>query len=301
MAAAQCGVLHACIGQVLQPVNVGAQAAQRIALHVVKCAVFQLGQAETHPCQRRAHLVRHRLGQHPLAFQQLLQLLGHVVEGIGQRPHQCGAGARRTRVQLAVAHAPRRLGQLRYVAPQPVDHHVHRQCHRHHQDQQQDRHAGHFAVLPPLIGQCFVQRPQHHRVVAVTDALKAAHVLQVDLHAAVVERRALAGRQRLPRLGQRHQAQGIGEISVEFAGQRRPLLTRGFGEAMLQQRVRAAHLGLQAGFGAVFQQGIPGPQAQHDQQQVGEQEADAVAQEVEGVAAHRRRRARHPHAERLNR
>ena len=70
---------------------------------------------------------------------------------------------------------------------------------------------------------------------------------------------------------------------------------------MLQQRMRAAHLGLQSGFGAVFQQGIPGPQAQHDQQQVGDQEADAVAQEVEGVAAHRRGRALHPHAERLNR
>ncbi len=41
--------------------------------------------------------MRHRLREH-LAFQQLLQLLGHVVEGIGQRPHQCGAGARRTRV-----------------------------------------------------------------------------------------------------------------------------------------------------------------------------------------------------------
>lgn len=70
---------------------------------------------------------------------------------------------------------------------------------------------------------------------------------------------------------------------------------------MLQQRVRAAHLGLQAGFGAVFQQGVPGPQAQHDQQQVGDQETDAVAQEMEGVAAHRRRCAFHPHAERLNR
>jgi hypothetical protein len=183
---------------------------------------------------------------------------------------------------------PRRLGQLRDVAPQPVDHHVHRQRHRHHQDQQQDRHAGYFAVLPAFVRQRFVQRAQHHGVVAVADPLQAAHVLQVDLHAAVVERRALAGRQRLHRLGQRHHAQGVGEIGVEFARQRRPLLARGFGEAMLQQRMRAAHLGLQAGFGAVFQQGIPGPQAQHDQQQVGDQEADAVAQEVEGVAAHRR-------------
>ncbi len=126
-------------------------------------------------------------------------------------------------------------------------------------------------------------------------------MLQVDLYAAVVERRALAGRQRLHRLGQRHHAQRVGEIGVEFARQCRPLLARGFGEAMLQQRVRAAHLGLQAGFGAVFQQGVPGPQAQHDQQQVGDQETDAVAQEVEGVAAHRRRCAFHPHAERLNR
>lgn len=187
MAATECGVLDAGIGEVLQSINVGAQAAQCIALYLVERGVLQVGQAETHPRQWGAHFMCHCLRQNALAFQQLLQLLGHMVEGIGQRPHQRGAGAWRTRVQLSVAHLPGRLCQLRDVTPQAVDHHVHRQCHGHHQDQQQDGHAGHFAVLPALVGQRFVQRPQHHRVVAVADPLKAAHVLQVDLHAAVVE------------------------------------------------------------------------------------------------------------------
>ncbi len=90
-------------------------------------------------------------------------------------------------------------------------------------------------------------------------------MLQVDLHPAVAEGGALAGRQRLHRLCQRHHAQGIGEVGVQFARQRRPLLARGFGEAVLQQGMGTAHLGQQSGFGAVFQQRIPGPQAQHDQ------------------------------------
>ncbi len=141
MAAAERGVLDAGIGEVLQPIDISAQAAQGITLDLVQRGVLQVGQAETHPRQRRADFVRHCLRQHALAFQQLLQLLGHVIEGIGQRPHQRSAGARRAGIQLAVAHLPGGLGQLRDVAPQAVDHHVHRQRHGHHQDQQQDRHA----------------------------------------------------------------------------------------------------------------------------------------------------------------
>lgn len=117
MAAAERGILDTRIGQVLQPVDVDAQAGQRIALGVVQSGVFQVGQAEAHACQRCAYFVRHRLGQHALAVQQQLQLFGHVVERLGQWPHQRGTGAWRPAVELAIAHPSCGLRQLRDIAP----------------------------------------------------------------------------------------------------------------------------------------------------------------------------------------
>ncbi|MNT10587.1 hypothetical protein D3C72_1454250 [compost metagenome] len=285
----------------LQPVDVDAKPRQRITLAVVQSGVFQVRKAEAHPRQRCTYFVRHRLGQHALAFQQQLQLFGHVVERLGQRPHQRGTGARRTAVELAIAHPSRGLRQLRDITPQPVDHHIHRQRHRHHQDQQDDGHAGGLAVLPAFFGQGLVQRPQDQRTAAVADALQAAHAVQLDLHVSVEQALALFRRQYRGSLGQRQQLQRIGEIAVQLLCQGWPLRRWRFGEAMLQHRMGAAHFRLQAGLGAVFQQRIPGPQPEHDQQQMGGEETDAVAQEVEGMATHGRRRMLHPHADRLNR
>lgn len=81
MATAKRGVLDAGIGQVLQPIDIGAQPAQGIALDLVQRGVLQVSQAEAHAGQRCAHFMCHRLRQRA-GFQQLLQLFGHVIEGI---------------------------------------------------------------------------------------------------------------------------------------------------------------------------------------------------------------------------
>ncbi|KAG1182285.1 hypothetical protein G6F35_015646 [Rhizopus arrhizus] len=54
VAAAEGSVLDAGVGEVLQPVDIGAQAAQCIALELIQRGVLEVGQAETHPRQRAA-------------------------------------------------------------------------------------------------------------------------------------------------------------------------------------------------------------------------------------------------------
>ena len=279
-ATAELCVGHASGGQLLQPRHIGLQAVQQLRPFRVLLADLHHGQGETHACQWRTRFVGDRLGQDPLPIHHVLQLRSHAGQRLTQRPHQVGTDGRRRDGQLSLldrqCHVPKRVD----IAPQPVHQEIQGQCDGDDEDADHHRRIHVFTVVPGNIGLLGLgEIAQHQDLCGAGKPLVTEASVRREHQSTLVQMLQRRHIEDVRRLGQRHDLQRVGELHLQVPGELRPVCLRRIGIACVQKMLCALQLCSDLLVFALLGEGCPQIQPRGDQHQVGQHEAQAIAQE----------------------